>query len=360
MLFDEPTSSLNETESVNLLGIIKDLKSRGITSIMISHKLNEIAMIADAVTVIRDGRVIETYPVTAGQVDENRIIRSMVGRAIENRYPAHESKVGEVIFEVSNWCVEDPNVPGRMSCKDSSFYVRAGEIVGFAGLMGAGRTELMRSIFGHSYGIWKSGSVKLKGRPLKITSVDSAIRHGLAYLPEDRKVYGLNLLDKICTTIVSANLRAVLQRGLISFDLEQQAAEKYRTALGIKMAGANYGVTTLSGGNQQKVVLAKWLFTDPDTLILDEPTRGIDVGAKYEIYKLIHALADQGKAIIMVSSELVELLGMADRIYTIFEGRITGVLNRNEADQEKLMRMMTGKTKAKPESNGTETLHEVY
>ncbi|MDR2035710.1 MAG: sugar ABC transporter ATP-binding protein [Coriobacteriales bacterium] len=359
LILDEPTSSLNETESNNLLGIIKELKGRGITAIMISHKLNEIAMIADAVTVIRDGRVIETYPVTAGQVDENRIIRSMVGRTIENRYPLHESHPGEVIFEVADWCVEDPNVAGRMVCKHSNFYVRAGEIVGFAGLMGAGRTELMRSIFGHSYGIWRSGSVKLKGTQQKITSVDAAIRQGLAYLPEDRKVYGINLLDKISTTIVSANLKAILQHGLISLDAQQRVAEDYHEALNIKMANVNYGVTTLSGGNQQKVVLAKWLFTNPDTLILDEPTRGIDVGAKYEIYKLIHALADEGKAIILVSSELVELLGMADRIYTLFEGRITGMLKCDEANQEKLMRMMTSKTEAEPGSTTRETLHEI-
>ena len=341
LILDEPTSALNEDDSANLLELMRGLKHKGITCIMISHKLNEIAAISDAVTVIRDGRTVETYPVEAGHVDEDRIIASMVGRAIENRYPPHESHTGEIIFEVSDWCVEDPNIPGRMVCKNSNFHVRAGEVVGFAGLMGAGRTELMRSIFGHNYGIFKGGSAKLKGQELKLSSVSAAIEAGIAYVPEDRKNLGLNLLDSIRVTTVAANLKAILTGKLLDSNKELQAAEKSRKDLLIKTSSVNAGVTTLSGGNQQKVVLGKWLFTEPEVLILDEPTRGIDVGAKYEIYRLIHKMADEGKAVILVSSELPELLGMSDRIYTICEGSITGEIASRDANQEKLMRLMT-------------------
>ena len=347
LILDEPTSALNEADSANLLELMRDLKSKDITCIMISHKLNEIAAISDAVTVIRDGHTVETYPVEAGHVDEDRIIRAMVGRSIENRYPSHESNPGDIVFEVSDWCVEDPNIPGRMVCKNSSFHVRAGEVVGFAGLMGAGRTELMRSIFGHNYGVFKGGTVKMKGKELKLPSVSAAIEAGIAYVPEDRKTLGLNLLDSIRMTIVSANLKAILTRGLLDFDKERKAAEQSRTALRIKTSSVDAGVTTLSGGNQQKVVLGKWMFTQPEVLILDEPTRGIDVGAKYEIYRLIHEMADQGKAVILVSSELPELLGMSDRIYTICEGCITGVIDSKDANQEKLMRLMTNTSAVK-------------
>ncbi|GHV48504.1 xylose ABC transporter ATP-binding protein [Clostridia bacterium] len=341
LILDEPTSALNEDDSANLLELMRGFKKRGITCIMISHKLNEISEVSDAVTVIRDGHAVETYAVVAGEVDEDRIIRSMVGRSIENRYPSHESKPGDVIFEVSGWRVEDPHIAGRLICKDSEFFVRAGEVVGFAGLMGAGRTELMRSLFGRSYGMYLNGTIKIKGNTVQLKSVSSAISHGIAYVPEDRKTLGLNLLDSIRTTVVSANLKAIQAGGLLDSGKEFQVAEKYRKSIRIKTPGVDVCVATLSGGNQQKVVLGKWMFTEPDVLILDEPTRGIDVGAKYEIYKLIHELADSGKAVIMVSSELPELLGMSDRVYTIFEGKITGVLDSKDASQEKLMRMMT-------------------
>ncbi|MBN2220648.1 MAG: ATP-binding cassette domain-containing protein, partial [Vallitaleaceae bacterium] len=295
LILDEPTSALNEDDSANLLELMRGLKHMDITCIMISHKLNEIAAISDAVTVIRDGHTVETYKVEAGQVDENRIIKAMVGRSIENRYPVHESSPGEIIFEVNDWRVADSNNPERLLCKNSNFYVRAGEIVGFAGLMGAGRTELMRSIFGKNYGRFVSGSMKLKGKELHIGSVSDAIAQGIAYVPEDRKNLGLNLLDSIRRTTVASNLKAILRGGLLDLDREFQVAQEYRNSLRIKTKSVDVGVTTLSGGNQQKVVLGKWLFTNPDVLILDEPTRGIDVGAKYEIYKLIHEMADQGK-----------------------------------------------------------------
>lgn len=345
LILDEPTSALNENDSENLLKLMKGLKDRDITCIMISHKLNEIAEISDEVTVIRDGQKVETYPVEAGHVDEDRIIKSMVGRSIENRYPYHESNPGDVIFEVSNWQVIDPNNPERYVCKNSSFNVRAGEIVGFAGLMGAGRTELMRSIFGRNYGIYVGGTIKMKGQEITVKSVDSAIRQGIAYVPEDRKTLGVNLLDSIRKTTVSANLRAILNFGLLDLDKEEEVADHYKEALNVKANDVNYGVSTLSGGNQQKVVLGKWMFTQPEVLILDEPTRGIDVGAKYEIYKLIHKLADEGKAVIVISSELPELMGISDRIYTIFEGSITGMISSEEAQQETLMKMMTSNSK---------------
>lgn len=344
LILDEPTSALNEDDSANLLELMRGLKEHDITCIMISHKLNEIAAISDAVTVIRDGQTVETYDVEAGHVDEDRIIQAMVGRSLDNRYPEHESNPGDVVFEVENWRVEDPNNPGRLACKNSTFNVRSGEIVGFAGLMGAGRTELMRSIFGRNYGIYQGGSIKINGKVIQATSVDAAIRQGIAYVPEDRKNLGLNLLDTIRKTTVSANLGAITVGGLLDLEKESQVAEEYRQTLKTKTASVDYGVTTLSGGNQQKVVLAKWLFTQPEVLILDEPTRGIDVGAKYEIYKLIHEMANQGKAVIVVSSELPELIGITDRIYTIFEGEITGMIDSKKASQEALMKMMTSST----------------
>lgn len=344
LILDEPTSALNEDDSANLLELMRGLKKHDITCIMISHKLNEIAEISDAVTVIRDGQTVETYEVEAGHVDEERIIRAMVGRSLDNRYPDHESKPGDVIFEVADWCVEDPNNPGRLACKHANFNVRAGEVVGFAGLMGAGRTELMRSIFGRNYGIYLGGKIKIRGKDIKVTSVSSAIKQGIAYVPEDRKNLGLNLLDTIRKTTVSANLEAIKTNGLLDLDQELKVAETYRQSLKVKAHSVNRGITTLSGGNQQKVVLGKWMFTEPEVLILDEPTRGIDVGAKYEIYRLIHELADQGKAVIVVSSELPELIGITDRIYTIFEGEITGMIDSKDAAQEDLMKMMTSKT----------------
>jgi putative multiple sugar transport system ATP-binding protein len=341
LILDEPTSALNEDDSANLLDLMRGLRSKGITSIMISHKLNEIAAVSDAVTVIRDGKTVETYQVEAGAVDEDRIIRAMVGRPIENRYPEHTSVIGDTILEVRNWRVEHPVIPGRLICKDSNFTVRRGEIVGFAGLMGAGRTELARSLFGRTYGTYLSGTIILKGKEVELPTVDAAIKAGLAYVPEDRKNLGLNLLDSIRKTTVAANLKAIVRRGLLDLDMEYRVSEDYRKSLRTKAPSVDVGVTTLSGGNQQKVVLAKWMFPDPDVLILDEPTRGIDIGAKYEIYKLINNLADQGKAIVLISSELPELLGVSDRIYTICEGRITGEMPSAEADQEKLMRLMT-------------------
>jgi putative multiple sugar transport system ATP-binding protein len=345
LILDEPTAALNESDSQHLLDLMLGLKAKGITSIIISHKLNEIEQIADSITIIRDGKSIETLDVKADGVDEDRIIKGMVGRTLESRFPDHTPKIGEVFFEVKNWTVAHPQIQDRLVCKNSSFFVRRGEIVGFAGLMGAGRTELARSVFGRSYGHFVSGQIYINGKEVTLKSVHQAIDAGLGYVTEDRKSLGLNLLDDIKTTTVSANLEKISKRSVVDTNQEFAVAEQYRRSLRTKAPSVQEGVAKLSGGNQQKVVLAKWMFTDPDLLILDEPTRGIDVGAKYEIYGIIQELANQGKGVIVISSELPELLGLSDRIYTIFEGAITGVLNKEEASQESLMKLMTSTTR---------------
>lgn len=346
LILDEPTAALNESDSQHLLDLMLGLKAKGITSIIISHKLNEIEQIADSITIIRDGKSIETLNVKADGVDEDRIIKGMVGRTLESRFPEHSPKIGEVFFEVKDWTVGHPNVADRLVCKNSSFFVRRGEIVGFAGLMGAGRTELARSVFGRSYGRFISGHIYKDGKEITLKTVRQAIDAGLGYVTEDRKSLGLNLLDDIKTTTVAANLRKISHNSVVDLNQEFTVAEQYRKSLRTKTPSVEEGVAKLSGGNQQKVVLAKWMFTDPDLLILDEPTRGIDVGAKYEIYGIIQQLANQGKGVIVISSELPELLGLSDRIYTIFEGAITGVLTKDEASQESLMKLMTSARKA--------------
>ncbi|TDK26732.1 sugar ABC transporter ATP-binding protein [Arthrobacter crusticola] len=346
LILDEPTAALNETDSQHLLDLMSGLRSKGISCIMISHKLNEIEQIADSITIIRDGKSIETLHVKEDGVDEDRIIRGMVGRSLESRFPDHTPKLGEVFFEVRDWTVGHPSVPDRLVAKGSNFYVRRGEIVGFAGLMGAGRTELARSVFGRSYGNFKSGQIFINGKEVTLKSVPQAIEAGLAYVTEDRKSLGLNLLDDIKSTTVSANLKKITRNLVVDKDEEYRIAEEYRKSLRTKTPSVNEGVAKLSGGNQQKVVLSKWMFTDPELLILDEPTRGIDVGAKFEIYGIIQRLASQGKGVIVISSELPELLGLSDRIYTIFEGAITGEIAREDASQESLMKLMTASKKA--------------
>ena len=345
LILDEPTAALNEADSQHLLDLIRGLKSKGISSIMISHKLNEIEQIADSITIIRDGRAIETLDIAADGVNEDRIIRGMVGRSLESRFPDRTPKIGEVFFEVRDWTVQHPQVSERMVVKGSNLTVRTGEIVGIAGLMGAGRTELAMSIFGRSYGNFISGHIFKDGKEIELRNVGEAIGHGLAYVSEDRKALGLNLLDDIKRSVVSAKLSKISAGPVVNDAKEYSIAEEYRKSLRIKTPNVDMGVSKLSGGNQQKVVLAKWMFTDPDILILDEPTRGIDVGAKYEIYGIIQALAAQGKGVILISSELPELLGLADRIYTIFEGAITDCIDGADADPESLMKSMTSAKK---------------
>ncbi len=341
LILDEPTAALNDDDSTHLLGLLRELKSKGITSIMISHKLNEIEQVADEITILRDGRTIETLDVSAGGIDQDRIIRGMVGRDLEHRFPAHTPQIGEVLFRIEGWTVMHPQDSHRAVIREAELHVRAGEIVGIAGLMGAGRTELARSIFGRSYGSRTEGRMELLGKELHLKSVTAAIDAGIAYVSEDRKGLGLNLLDDIKTSVSAAGLKK-LRKGLtIDQGEEIVVAEGYRKSFNIKAPGVGAGVGKLSGGNQQKVVLSKWMYTDPQLLILDEPTRGIDVGAKYEIYGIIQRLAEQGRGVLVISSELPELLGLCDRIYTLAEGVITQEFTRETASQESLMRWMT-------------------
>ena len=341
LILDEPTAALNDEDSEHLLGLIKDLRRDGITCIIISHKLNEIKSIADAVTIIRDGRTIETLDMQADEISEERIIRGIVGRDLNSRYPEHTPVIGEEVLRIEDWTVHHPLDRSRKVVSGANLNVRAGEIVGIAGLMGAGRTELAMSVFGRSYGHNISGRIYKNGREITVKNVGQAIAHGLAYATEDRKRYGLNLIEDIRRNISASSLNKLSVRGWVDPYREHLTAEKYRTSMNIKAPSVLALTGKLSGGNQQKVVLSKWIHTNPDVLILDEPTRGIDIGAKYEIYTIINELADQGKAIIVISSELPELLGICDRIYTLAEGRITADVPREKATAEYLMQYMT-------------------
>jgi putative multiple sugar transport system ATP-binding protein len=340
LILDEPTAALNDTDSAHLLGLLRRLKERGITSIMISHKLNEITAIADEVTVIRDGKTVETLNLHAGEVTQERIIRGMVGRDLESFYPERTSDPGEEVLRVEDWTVWHPT-QDRKVVDGAGFTVRAGEVVGIAGLMGAGRTELAMSIFGRSYGRDISGRLFLRGKEIKARSVSEAIGNGIAYATEDRKKYGLNLIEDIRRNISAAALGKLARRGWVNGNEEIKVAEDSRRSMNIKAPSVMSIVGKLSGGNPQKVVLSKWLYADPDVLILDEPTRGIDVGAKYEIYTIVNRLVAAGKAVVVISSELPELLGICDRIYTLSAGRITGEVPVREATQENLMELMT-------------------
>lgn len=341
LILDEPTAALNEDDSENLLNLLLEFKKQGMTSIIISHKLNEIAKVADSITILRDGKSIETLDMKKDHVTEDRIIKGMVGRDLTNRYPDHTPKIGETIFEVRNWEVQDPANPDRNIVEDVSLSIRSGEIVGIAGLMGAGRTELAMSIFGKAYGKKITGQLFKDGKELKLTNITQAINNGIAYVTEDRKQYGLVLEEDIKTNITLANLKKISKNTIVNDHQEVIEAEKYRKQMNIKSPSILQKAMNLSGGNQQKVILSKWMFTEPDILILDEPTRGIDVGAKYEIYSIINTLADQGKGVLIISSELPEILGIADRIYVMREGKFTAEFTREDATQEKIMKYMT-------------------
>lgn len=336
LILDEPTSSLNETDSQKLLDLLLEFKAKGITSILISHKLNEISRVADTITVLRDGATVARLD-CAGGISEDDIIRDMVGRSLEDRYPERDPKIGETIMEVKNWTVHHPLHAERRVVDDVSFHVRKGEVLGIAGLMGAGRTELAMSLFGRSYGRDISGEVSIGGVPADLSTVRRAINAGLAYGTEDRKTYGLVLEDTVRRNVPLAKLEAVARNGVVDSHREVEVGEEYRRKLNIKSSSIEQEVVNLSGGNQQKVVLSKWLFADPDILILDEPTRGIDVGAKFEIYTVIRDLAAAGKSIIVISSEMPELLGITDRIYVMNEGRFVGEMPTSEASQERIM-----------------------
>ncbi|MDD7929415.1 multiple monosaccharide ABC transporter ATP-binding protein [Microbacterium thalli] len=339
LILDEPTAALNDEDSDHLLDLILSLREQGITSIIISHKLNEIKKVADSVTVIRDGKTIET--ISKNDVTEDRIIKDMVGRDLEHRYPDHEPQIGEELLRVENWTAHHPQDPTRVVVDDVSITVRAGEIVGIAGLMGAGRTEFAMSLFGHSYGTRITGKVFMRGKEIRTRTVSEAIANGLAYATEDRKTYGLNLIEDIKRNISMASLKKLEKAGLVDDNEEFSVANQYRKSMNIKAPTVLAKTGKLSGGNQQKVVLSKWIYSDPEVLILDEPTRGIDVGAKYEIYTIINKLAAAGKGIIVISSELPELLGISDRVYALSEGRITGEMPIADASPESVLKLMT-------------------
>ncbi|WP_068112950.1 multiple monosaccharide ABC transporter ATP-binding protein [Tropicimonas marinistellae] len=340
LILDEPTSSLNENDSEALLELLLEFRRQGITSILISHKLNEVAKVADTITVLRDGMTVSTFPCDHGPEIENKIIKDMVGRELTNRFPPRDVEIGDTVFEVKNWNVYHHIYSDRHLIRDVNLNLRAGEIVGIAGLMGAGRTELAMSIFGRSYGQKISGEVQLKGQQVDVSTIRKAVDRGLAYVTEDRKEYGLVLENTIKNNLTLANLDGVAKGSVLDDNEERQVSREYIDKLNIRCSSMLQEVVNLSGGNQQKVVLGKWLYSNPEVLILDEPTRGIDVNAKYEIYTIINELAAQGRGIVFISSEMPELLGMCDRIYVMNEGRMAGELPAAEASQEKIMRMI--------------------
>ncbi len=341
LILDEPTAALNENDSENLLELLRELKNQGISCIMISHKLKEVIAIADKATVLRDGRTICTLDASEGEISESIIIKNMVGREIDDIYPKRANKsIGKTILEVKNWTAHDSGL-GRQVVKEVDLHVKQGEIVGIAGLMGSGRTELALSIFGNPKSYKLQGELLLDGTPRTIKHPSEAIKAGIAYVTEDRKGDGLFLIQDIKSNVTAANLRAISSSGVINVNEEVKVANQYKNSLNVKAPSVEQIVGNLSGGNQQKVSLGKWLFVGPKLLILDEPTRGIDVGAKFEIYTIMNKLIDEGMSIIMISSELGEVLGMSDRIYVMAEGRIKGEMSIEEADQEKIMQYAT-------------------
>jgi putative multiple sugar transport system ATP-binding protein len=347
LILDEPTSALNETDSEHLLQILRELRDQhNISSVLISHKLNEIAEVADTITILRDGKTIETLPVERdaegkASISEDRIIKGMVGREITDRFPKRDNPIGDVVFEVKDWTVYNPDDPERKKLDGVNLSVRAGEVVGLAGLVGSGRTELATSVFGKYYGDRITGKTFINGKEAVLDSIPQAIEAGLAYVTEDRKEFGLVLIETIKENTVLAKLKKIARGTMFNTVINEHeevlAADRYRKKLDIKTPSILQIAGNLSGGNQQKVVLSKWLFSDPRILILDEPTRGIDVGAKHEIYTIINDLAAQGIACIFISSEMPEIIGMSDRIYVMSEGRITACLNGKTATQEAIM-----------------------
>ena len=339
LILDEPTAALSEADSQALLDLMLELKAQGVTQIIISHKLNEVRRVADTVTVIRDGHTVSSFGTKDG-ITEDRIVRDMVGRSMENRYPPRTPKIGDMLMEVEGWTVHHPEHADRRVIHGVDLNVRAGEVVGIAGLMGAGRTELAMSIFGQSWGQGISGRVRMRGAEVNTATVGRAIDAGLAYVTEDRKSLGLVLDEEIRRNVTLTNLPKVANGPVLNHNEETRVAEGYRGSLNIRTPSVFQKVVNLSGGNQQKVVLAKWLFAEPEVLILDEPTRGIDVGAKFEIYGLINDLAAAGKGVVMISAEMPELLGMCDRIYVMNEGAFVGELSAAEASQERIMSLI--------------------
>lgn len=337
LILDEPTASLNDTEAKHLLDLLLEFKKQGMTSIIISHKLNEVSYVADKITVIRDGTSITSLDKVKDNFTEDTIISAMVGRSLTDRFPKREPHVGDVCFEVKDWCVDHPVFDGIKVCDHINFNLRKGEVLGISGLMGAGRTELAMSIFGHSYGTNIRGKIFMNGKEVSFPNVKSAIKAGLAYVTEDRKGNGLILSESICKNTTAAKPEKISKHWVLDFDKERQYSEQMAKDMHTKCASVMEDVGNLSGGNMQKVLLGKWLFADPEILILDEPTRGIDVGAKYEIYCIINKMVAEGKSVILISSEMPEVLGMSDRIYVMNEGRMVAEMDAKDADQEKIM-----------------------
>ena len=339
LILDEPTSSLNENDVKKLLDLLIEFKNEhGITSIIISHKLNEIEDCADRITIIRDGKSIETLDKNVDQITEPRIIKGMVGREMTNRFPPRSNTPrGDVAFEIKDWTVYHPLYGDKKVVDNVSINIHHGEVVGLAGLIGAGRTELAMSVFGRSYGQKISGSLTIDGAPVRLANIPQAVQHGLAYVTEDRKGNGLVVSNSIKHNVTLSRIEFVSKRGVIDEDLEGIHAREQKDKLDIKAPNVEQLVGNLSGGNQQKVLLGKWIFAKPDILILDEPTRGVDVGAKYEIYQIINQLASEGKAVLMISSELPELLGMCDRVYVMNESKLIAEFPREDASQEAIM-----------------------
>ncbi|MBP5792551.1 MAG: ATP-binding cassette domain-containing protein [Spirochaetaceae bacterium] len=337
LILDEPTASLNDNEAKHLLDLLLEFKKQGMTSIIISHKLNEVSYVADKITVIRDGSSITSLDKKKDDFSEDTIISAMVGRSITDRFPKRESHIGDICFEVKNWCVDHPVFDDIKVCDNVNFNLRKGEVLGISGLMGAGRTELSMSIFGRSYGTNIRGQIFMNGKEVSFPNVKSAIKAGLAYVTEDRKGNGLILSESICKNTTAAKPEKISKNYIIDFDKERAYSEEMAKEMHTKCATVMEDVGNLSGGNMQKVLVGKWLFAEPDILILDEPTRGIDVGAKYEIYCIINRMVAEGKSVIMISSEMPELLGMCDRIYVMNEGRMIAEMDGKEATQEKIM-----------------------
>lgn len=333
LIFDEPTASLSEEDTQNLFRVIRELRERGVAIIYISHRLDELPVIADRVTVLRDGVTIETRQMA--EVDRQELIRLMVGREPSSVFPKREVALGETVLEVRNLTCREAGI------SNISFSVRAGEILGFAGLVGAGRTELAQTLFGLTPA--ESGEIRLRGKAVKIASPSQAAELGIAYVPEDRRRHGVILELPISANTTLASLRQLAKFGFLDFVAERELAADYASRLGVKTPALFATAGTLSGGNQQKVALSRWLATKPSVLILDEPTQGIDVGAKSEIHSLMGELAEQGLAIVMISSELPEILGMSDRIAVMHAGRIAATFDRAEASQQTILAAALGR-----------------
>ncbi len=351
LILDEPTASLNENDSQKLLELLLKLREeKGITSIIISHKLNEISFVSDKITIIRDGSTIETLVKGVDDFSEPRIIKGMVGRELEDRFPKREKQIGDISLEVKSWTVYHPVEPDRIVCSNISLNVHKGEIVGISGLMGAGRTEFAMSIFGKSYGGKTKGQLFMSGKEIHVKNVKEAINNKIAYVTEDRKGNGLILENSIKINTTLTKMDKISHRGVIDTDKELQVAKEFKEKLNTKCPSVETNVGNLSGGNQQKVLLSKWIFADPEVLIMDEPTRGIDVGAKYEIYRIMNQLVSEGKSIIMISSELSEILGMCDRVYIMNEGKLVGEMDIADASQEAIMSKILQSSKDEKES----------